>query len=256
MQVIGLHGPARAGKDTIADYLVANYRFIKFAFSDALYREVAAAYSLPDESLLRGDGTKESSTERLSLNYCVDGGFRDVARHALLEAHQGLVFPQTVGLSPRWVLQHWGTEYRRASDPDYWTKQADLWMQAFVGTLKHVVTQEDIDDQLSYMEDYTDEQRNLVRDSLGREYVVDHPGVAVSGVRFQNEYDWLKRYNGVLWHVDRDGYRIALSSHSSEKAFPLRTGDKLIQNYSTIERLHTGVVLALQGNDIVNTSEE
>lgn len=260
MQVIGLHGPARAGKDTIADYLVSQYGFLKFAFSDALYREVAAAYGLPDESLLRDAATKEATTERLSLDRCNDREFVERARNAVVEAHQGLVFPMAVGLSPRWILQQWGTEYRRAQNPDYWIEQADLWMEAFVNTLKHTVTQQDRDDwtaqEFGLMSDSSPEAADAAGVVVGSTWVEDHPGVAVSGVRFVNEYAWLKRYNGVIWHIDRDGYRIPLSTHASEKPFPLRTGDKLIQNFSNIERLYTGVVLALQGNDIVNTSEE
>jgi len=263
MQIIGLHGPARAGKDTIADYLVSRYGFLKFAFSDALYREVADAYALPDESLLRGESPKEVTTPRMALDRCDDPVFAELARSAILEAHQGLAFPRQIGLSPRWVLQHWGTEYRRAQDPDYWVKQGDLWMQAFVNTLKRTVTQEEhealIDSRLAQFNNDTLTRGEAAEyvPPIGTEYVVDHPGVAVSGVRFQNEYDWLKRYNGVLWHVTRRGVPpIALTKHVSEEAFSLLTGDKLIQNNSTVERLHTGVVLALQGNDIVNTAEE
>src|SRR5690625_5115450 len=37
---IGLTGKMRAGKDTVADYLVENYGFKKFAFGDALKRYV------------------------------------------------------------------------------------------------------------------------------------------------------------------------------------------------------------------------
>lgn len=264
MRIIGLHGPARSGKDTIADYLVATYGFMKFAFSDALYREVANAYGLPDESLLRGDATKDNTTPRMALDRCNDPVFSELARSAILEAHQGLAFPRSIGLSPRWVLQQWGTEYRRAQNPDYWVEQGDLWMEAFTGTLKRTVTQEEHE---AFIDGFIAEapkgllvNREAAANKVppvGFEYAVDHPGVAVSGVRFQNEYDWLKRYNGVLWHVTRRGVPpIALTKHVSEEAFSLLTGDKLIQNNSTIERLHTGVVLALQGNDIVNTSEE
>lgn len=266
MQIIGLHGPARAGKDTIADYLVGRYGFLKFAFSDALYAEVAAAYALPDESLLRNDATKDSQLERMSLNRCNDPEFKEMARQMIMDS-AGFVFPNEVGLSPRWVLQKWGTEFRRAQNPEYWITKADLWMEAYTGTLKRAITQEQFDsaaeDLFAHREDHpglldidsVEDAAKFVT-PVGTEYFDDHPGVAVSGVRFANEYEWLKRYNGVLWHVTRPSDRIALSSHVSENAFPLRTGDKLIQNNSTVERLNTGVALALQGNDIVNTAEE
>lgn len=258
MQIIGLHGPARAGKDTIADYLVSRYGFVKFAFSDALYAEVAAAYALPDESLLRNDATKDSQLERMSLGRCNDPDFKEMARQMIMDS-AGFVFPNEVGLSPRWVLQKWGTEFRREQDPEYWIKKADLWMEAYTGTLKVYITGEMRDAWIAEQGSMF-ANPEVAADSAGYhvgdyEYA-DHPGVAVSGVRFDNEYEWLKRYNGTLWHVTRPSDRIALSSHVSETAFPLRTGDKLIQNNSTVERLNTGVALALQGNDIVNTAEE
>lgn len=263
MQIIGLHGPARAGKDTIADYLVSRYGFVKFAFSDALYAEVAAAYALPDESLLRNDATKDSQLERMSLGRCNDPDFKEMARQMIMDS-AGFVFPNEVGLSPRWVLQKWGTEFRREQDPEYWIKKADLWMEAYIGTLATEITQEMrdawINERILHTPDSQRPDFEVMADGVGiivgeKEYA-DHPGVAVSGVRFDNEYEWLKRYNGTLWHVTRPSDRIALSSHVSETAFPLRTGDKLIQNNSTVERLNTGVALALQGNDIVNTAEE
>lgn len=258
MQIIGLHGPARAGKDTIADYLVDRYDFIKFAFSDALYAEVAAAYALPDESLLRSDATKDSQLERMSLNRCNEPEFKELARLLIVES-AGFVFPNEVGLSPRWVLQKWGTEFRRKQDPDYWVAKASLWMEAYVNTLKHVITPDDravwiAENGTSF--DNPEAAADMAGYKVGAVEFEDHPGVAVSGVRFANEYEWLKRYNGTLWHVTRPTARITLSAHVSEEAFPLRTGDKLIQNNSTVARLHTGVALALQGNDIVNTSEE
>jgi dephospho-CoA kinase len=57
--IIGLAGKAGTGKDTIADYLVRKYGFVKFAFSDALYQEVQDAFGLEDQDLLRNRDTKE-----------------------------------------------------------------------------------------------------------------------------------------------------------------------------------------------------
>jgi cytidylate kinase len=75
MRLIGLAAPMRCGKDTVADYLVAQHDFLKFSFSDGLYREVAAAYGLDDESLLRDAETKESDTAQLALSSCRDPEF-------------------------------------------------------------------------------------------------------------------------------------------------------------------------------------
>lgn len=265
MQIIGLHGPARSGKDTIADFLVNKYGMLKFAFSDALYREVTEAYGLRDEDMLRGAFSKEVDTTTLSLAQCKDQGFVELAQKLILDGRtkeiHAVVDSMHVPLSPRWVLQMWGTEYRRAQDPDYWVNKAHLFMTAFVDNLKVEITEETrakyIGEVMAENEGMSEEQAGVFVPAVGAILYDEHSGVVVSGVRFNNEYQWLKEYNGTLWHVTRDASTpIALGYHTSETPLALRTGDKLIQNNSTVERLHTGVALAIQGNDIVNTFEE
>lgn len=97
----GLHG---AGKDTVADALPAQ----KFAFADALYREVAEVFGVQVSDLKFRD-SKEIPFGRLALKYCQDDGFRDF---------RGVPSNANAPRSPRQILQWWG-DYRRAIDPDY-----------------------------------------------------------------------------------------------------------------------------------------
>ncbi|HET8550882.1 MAG TPA: hypothetical protein VFM97_00210 [Gammaproteobacteria bacterium] len=118
--IIGLAGHAGTGKDTAAKFLaVLGYR--PFSFSDALYTEVADAFGVP-RHLLTTRETKETDTSLLALEHCGDAGF--IA--ALLDADviNTMVDGYTVSRSPRWIMQRWGTEYRRRQDPDYWIKRA------------------------------------------------------------------------------------------------------------------------------------
>ncbi len=81
---IGLCGYMRSGKDTIADYLIKHHEYMRFGFAQALKEEVS-----------RGVGcTPEELNEE----------------------------PLRSEVRP--VLQIWGTEFRRAQDPDYWIRQA------------------------------------------------------------------------------------------------------------------------------------
>ena len=84
MILIGLAGHAGSGKDSVADYLVSRYGFVKSSFSDALYREVAAAFGLPDESLLRDRATKEVPTELLAAKKCSRSEERRVGKECRL----------------------------------------------------------------------------------------------------------------------------------------------------------------------------
>ena len=96
---IGIMGPANAGKDTAAAMLSEMTGFPVRHFSDALYREVAAAFRIPEHRLR-----------------CRDYPFRDVLRAMDISLLQPL--------SPRQVLEWWGTNYRRAVDWEYWRREA------------------------------------------------------------------------------------------------------------------------------------
>lgn len=118
--IIGLHGLPGVGKDTIADYLCEHYGFIKRAFADPLYVEVSRAFSIYVEDLCNRE-TKETPTQRLCFKRCADIRFISaMRRHLRNETADELM---TNPRSPRQVLQWWGTEFRRRSDPNYWANK-------------------------------------------------------------------------------------------------------------------------------------
>lgn len=109
--IFGLTGPAGAGKDTIADVWVLE-GFRKIAFADALYQEVATAFGVTIE-FLKDRAHKESPLADLALTRCADPAF--------VEQISPLVSSFSYPLSPREILQWWGTEYRRRQSVSYWT---------------------------------------------------------------------------------------------------------------------------------------
>lgn len=121
--LIGLLGLKGCGKDTAAEML-AVHGFTRMAFADELYVESARAYEVTPHFLARRD-TKETALERLALKHCRDAQFvglftADRAR-GRLTVEEVLSAPR----SPRWVLQQWGTEYRRKSRwgcEEYWAE--------------------------------------------------------------------------------------------------------------------------------------
>jgi len=114
-KLIGAAGFAGAGKDTLGDELARVLGYIKFSFSDALYREVSEAFSISIE-YLQHRPNKERPTQLLAMLNCRDADF--VNRCAAMR-----VQPAAAN-APRDILQWWGTEYRREQDPDYWVKRA------------------------------------------------------------------------------------------------------------------------------------
>lgn len=201
MIVIGLAGQAGVGKNVIADYLREAYGFVQFAWSDALYAEVAAAFGVGDV-LLRLRETKEVPTIALAGENCSDLAFIDVLMA------QGVKSGNTP-LSPRQVLQWWGAEYRRAQDTGYWVNRAAESIAALRASVP-------------YPEQVP-------------QFFVE------SGTRFENERDWIHNNGGNVWHVYRDGHVAPGQGHSSAEPLPVLSYERQIWNNDTIERLQRGV---------------
>lgn len=226
--IVGLTGPARCGKNTIADHLIDKYGFTRIAFSDALYKEVAEAFDMPEE-VLRDDATKDAPQEALAFIHCRDEGFV----HAMYRVFGDLIPEDDAGdggnefcraQSPRSILQWWGTEYRRAQDPDYWVKRLA--------------------------------ERMCQIDGIGRATGGCRPGdydvrVAVDGVRFPNEEAYLRSLLGFeMWHIYRaDAPQVA--GHVSEVEQKRITvdveRDAVIQNNGTIPQLWAIVNQLIEG---------
>ena len=99
--IIGVCGLIGSGKGTVADILQNNHGFIKVSFADSLKDCVSVVFGW-DRALLEGD-TDESRAWREKVDHWWAGrlGFAD--------------------LTPRWILQMWGTEVcREGFHRDIW----------------------------------------------------------------------------------------------------------------------------------------
>ncbi|WP_028451885.1 deoxynucleotide monophosphate kinase family protein [Chitinilyticum aquatile] len=127
--IIGLTGLAGSGKDTVADHLCAVHGFARLAYADKLREEVAHAWGIDLQPLLTREN-KEIPTPVLALANCQCSRFK-LAMYQLLISdaddpndpatdekwHLELTQPR----SPRWIMQRWGTDFRRAWFGDsYW----------------------------------------------------------------------------------------------------------------------------------------
>jgi hypothetical protein len=108
MHLIGLHGRARVGKDTVADYLAKQYGFLKSSFAGPLKRAAKEMFGLSDAEMM--DGVKED------------------------------VIPYW-GYSPRQMFQLLGTEGgRMVFGDDLWLKRWKKFVLDFGATSHIVVT--------------------------------------------------------------------------------------------------------------------
>lgn len=146
--LVGLIGAKGAGKDTAASHLLAAHGFTRLAFADPLYAEAAQAYGVTVAYLANRE-TKEKPLVQLQLKKCRDKHFVEIALRELRKDRQmphsrcrggsARLVRQWINRelrkprSPRWVLQVWGTAYRRQSvygHDSYWLDQAAAMVRA------------------------------------------------------------------------------------------------------------------------------
>ena len=114
--IIGISGLIGSGKDTIADYLQNIHQFRRESFANSLKDAVAMVFGWPRD-MLEGR-TRESREWREQVDPWWAERF------------------DMPDLTPRWVLQYWGTEVCRRNFHD------DIWIAALENKLRK--TQDDI----------------------------------------------------------------------------------------------------------------
>jgi len=108
--IIGFVGFIGCGKDTAADYLVNYHEFRRDSFANTLKDAVAAVFGW-DRTLLEGR-TKEARAWREQVD--------EWWAHRLSIPH----------LTPRWILQYWGTEVCRHGFHD------DIWIASLENKMR------------------------------------------------------------------------------------------------------------------------
>jgi len=168
--IIGLTGYASAGKDTVAKLLGEHCGFRVVAFAGALRAEVAAGFGIDMHSMTH-PVAKNLATSALTMRKAPIAFLAAVALAVpgVPRNDDGMPTPEWLDRprSPRQIMQWWGTEYRRASEPNYWTS---------------LLTQRIVD---------------MSRNGLSR--------FAITDVRFLNEANSVRAMGGTLWQVRRTG---------------------------------------------------
>jgi len=204
--ILGFAGKAATGKTTAAKHMAP--------LLDKECRIVPMAMVLRDEveAFLRVIGADESVPW---VYGCQDDKVRvfyvDEAK-ALVQCPQWAHFvgenrgiqdrPGQTAVTVRRILQWWGTEYRRAQDPDYWTK---AWGRKV-------------------------EQFDLA-----------HMHVLVDDVRFMNELNVIREHGGLIVKIERPGFDGA-NNHASETSLDeYQAWDKVIVNDGTLTEFKTEI---------------
>lgn len=187
--IIGICGLIGSGKGTVADILISEQGFKKVSFADSLKDAVATVFSWP-RHLLEGD-TKESREWREQ----VDKWWAD-----------RLGIPT---LTPRWVLQYWGTDVCREGF------HQDIWIASL--------------------------ERKILSES-GNYVIPDtrFPNEIEMIQRLRGEVWQVQRGNNPGWFTNYQNTKVAPTDiHPSEYMWILSTFDKVLVNNSTIDELRT-----------------
>jgi hypothetical protein len=199
--IIGIVGNIGEGKDTIAEYLVNEHNFKRESFAGTLKDAVAAVFGW-DRTLLEGQ-TKESREWREQ----VDQWWADKLR-----------MPQ---LTPRLILQLWGTEVGRRSFHD------DIWIASLENKLRNVGTDVVISDCRFPNEFET----------------IKNLGGIIIRVKRGPEPEWYQFVNGALTgNIDDILMLKQYGIHESEWAWYGLTVDHVLENNDTLDSLYAKVI--------------
>ncbi|HEX9777455.1 MAG TPA: hypothetical protein VGA63_04850 [Geopsychrobacteraceae bacterium] len=201
--IVGFAGKAAVGKTTAARWMEK--------ILDGPVQIIPMAMVLRDEveAFLRGAGAAEFVP-------LVHGSQQDKVRVFYIDEQQALgqcgQWPQFVAdhreiqdrprltaVTVRRILQWWGTEYRRAQDPDYWTKAWARKISQYDPNTTHIL----IDD-----------------------------------VRFINELNSIKEQGGLIVKIERPGFNGA-NNHASETALDdYRDWDAVLRNDGSLHQFY------------------
>jgi hypothetical protein len=204
--IIGVCGLIGAGKDTIADYLVNIHQFRRESFANTLKDAVSAVFGW-DRELLEGR-TRQSREWREQ----VDPWWSD-----------RLGMPN---LTPRWVLQYWGTEVVRKSFHD------DTWIASLENKLRQ--SRDDV----------------VISDCRFPNEIaaIKRAGGIVIRVRRGNEPTWYAVAQVANQHPQPNASTEILKElgiHASETAWVGTQFDAVLDNNSTMDHLYRQI------NDLV-----
>ena len=207
--IIGVCGLIGAGKDTVADYLVNIHQFRRESFASTLKDAVSAVFGW-DRDLLEGR-TRQSREWREQ----VDPWWAE-----------RLAIPT---LTPRWVLQYWGTDVVRKAFHDH------TWIASLENKLRK--SKDDI----------------VISDCRFPNEInaIKHAGGIVVRVHRGPDPDWYPIAEVVNAGDKRVGWSIAKTQlaqynvHSSETAWVGTGFDAVIDNNGTLDQLYTQI------NDLV-----
>ena len=193
VNLIGVSGKSGAGKTSFADHAVKVFGGVKMAMGDALKDEVSGfllsiGANFEHRHLYGTQADREESFE-VSMHYWCASDYRP---RRVLNGYVK-VRGNTVSLSYRSLLQLWGTEYRRAQDPDYWVRKAEE-------RLREIEEGPVIIDDIRF-----ESEAQMVLNNNGRLVRINRPGGDRITTSNHESETALDKYPFFNWHIFNGG---------------------------------------------------
>ncbi len=201
--IIGFAGKAASGKTTAAKQLAAllgcEVMIVPMAMVlrdevETFFRQIGAEEYVPLVYGCQEDKVRKFYVDEAQALDCCEKWSHYIEKQNDIQDRPGWT-----AVTVRRILQWWGTEYRRAQDPDYWTK---AWEQKVAGY------------------------------DIGRTYLL------VDDVRFINELNAVNGLGGRIVKIERPGFA-AGGDHTSETSLDgYHDWDHVIVNDGTLEQFN------------------
>ena len=199
--IIGITGLISSGKDTAADYLIRFHGFKKLSYAGTLKDCVASIFSWDREML---EGTTQSSREWREE---VDDWWA-----------KRLNMPH---LTPRWVLQYWGTEVARKNFHN------DIWVASVENKLRNT------NDNVVITDCRFKNEVDAIKKAGGMTLRIER-GVQPNWLNFATDYNITQNPQALAELIDQN-------IHASEYSSVGLKYDHMVDNNKTIDDLHKNI---------------
>ena len=220
--IYGINGKKRSGKDALAKLMkrIDPEQVYIYKFAQPIKEAIGYGFLKLHLPISYADLDGESNYDRERLEFSLDQTFDimdyanqylglDIDKVWLMEKLTELGDETSQTFSIRLLLQYYGTEIGRHTNPDIWV---DLAKDVCVS-----------------------------KDTL-------HDFVLITDTRFPNEVDMIRSIGGEIIQVVRDSSTINNDTHASENSLANLVPDIVIDNNGTIEELDAKALNIIEGN--------
>jgi len=251
-KIIGIAAPARSGKDTVASMLLQHNKVTAYALADPLKLGCQALFGLTKQETW-DDNCKETiiplwnhSPRKFFQHLGTDWMRSHNSDHWLMRAERAINSANNTNKrslpshsqDPKVPFKLAAQAFFNLSESQTWDGHQQEVIDTFwemspaqMFELIESLTKKDFPD---YFERRL--QRPITQPSKSMPCFKESDVIIIKDIRFENEADFLRQHNGVIWHVVRNAAQ-KVNPHSSELGIEIRDKDIVIHNNSSLEQL-------------------